>query len=117
MNKTACEFYSAQEIKEAKKLLLESCKMMASRLKFHTKNAAKLDCRDIVSKKLNEVGSDCPTFVAKSVDKLPLATADAFNLANISKDITSVLKIEDHVKTSFYGLSCLWKNLMYWNPL
>ena len=44
-----------------------------------------MDCRDIINK-LNEVGLECPTFVAISVAKLPLATLDAFNLAKISKD-------------------------------
>ena len=56
-------------------------------------NAAKMDFRDIINK-LNEVGLECPTFVAKSVAKLPLATTEAFNMANISKDITNILRLE-----------------------
>ena len=69
-------------------------------------DAAKLDCRDIVNK-LNEVGVDCPIFVARYVSKLPLATPDAFDLAKLSKDMSDVLRIEESVVTSFAALSCL----------
>ena len=82
------------------------------RLKSYNKNAAKMDCRDIINK-LNEVGLECPTFVAKSVAKLPLANHDAFNLTKISKDIANILRIEEHVTTSFYALSCLQKDFRY----
>ena len=75
--------------------------MTTIRLKSYNKNAAKMDCRDIINK-LNEVGLECPTFVAKSVAKLPLAIPDAFNLAKISKD-----------RRSFYALSCLQKDFRY----
>ena len=71
-----------------------------------------MDSRDIINR-LNEVGLECPTFVAKSVAKLHLATPDAFNLAKISKDITNILRIEEHVTTSFYALSCLQKGFRY----
>ena len=54
--------------------------MTTIRLKSYNKNAAKIDCRNIINK-LNEVGLEGPTFVAKSVSKLPLETPDAFNLA------------------------------------
>ena len=86
--------------------------MTTIRLKSYNKDASKLDCRDMINK-LNEVGLDCPTFVAKSVDKMPLATPDAFNLAKISKDISEVLKIENNVMTSFYALSGLQKDFKY----
>ena len=62
---------------------------------------------------LNEVGLQCPTFVAKSEAKLPLATPDVFNLAKISEDITNILRISEHVTTSFYALSCLQKDFRY----
>ena len=112
LKKTVCEFYSAKEINDAKRLLFESCRMTTIRLKSYNKDASKLDCRDMINK-LNEVGLDCPTFVAKSVDKMPLATPDAFNLAKISKDISEVLKIENNVMPSFYALSCLQKDFKY----
>ena len=102
----------AVRINDAKRLLFESCRMTTIRLKSYNKYACKLDCRDMINK-LNEVGLDCPTFVAKSVDKMPLATPDAFNLAKISKDISEVLKIENNVMTSFYALSCLQKDFKY----
>ena len=64
--------------------------------------------------KLNEVGLDnCPSFVAKSMNQLPMTTPDAFNMAKVSKDIASVMKIEDKIITSFYALSCLQKDFKY----
>ena len=110
--KIVSEYYSEREIKDAKALLFEKCKMTTIRLKSYNENAAKMDCRDIINK-LNEVGLECPTFVAKSVAKLPLATPDAFNLTKISKDIANILRIEEHVTTSFYALSCLQKDFRY----
>ena len=110
--KIVCEFYSEREINDAKALLFKTCKMTAIRLKSYNKNAARMDCRDIINK-LNEVGLDCPMFVAKSVAKLPIATPDAFSLSKISKDITNSLKREKHVTTSFYALSCLQKDFRY----
>ena len=41
-------------------------------------------------------------YIIKSVAKLPIATPDAFILVNISKNITNMLKIEQHVTTSLY---------------
>ena len=111
LKKTVCEFYSAKEINDAKKMLFECCKMTTSRLLYKT-DAAKLDCRDMINK-LNEVGLDCPTFFPKSVDKLHFATTDAFNLAKMSKDTADVLKIESNVIASFYALSCLQKDFKY----
>ena len=110
--KIVCEYYSEREIKEVKALLFDNCKMTTIRRKSYNKNAAKMDCRDIINK-LNEVSLECPTCVAKSVAKLPLATPDAFNLTKISKDITNILRIEEHVTTSFYALSCLQKDFRY----
>ena len=40
-----------------------------------------------------------------------MTTPDAFNMAKLSKDIASVMKIEYNVITSFYALSCLQKDL------
>ena len=72
-----------------------------------------MDCRDMLNK-LNKVGLDnCPSFVAKSMNRLPMTTPDAFNMAKLSKDIASVLKIENNVVTSFYALSCLRKDFKY----
>ena len=110
--KIVCEFYSEREINDAKERLFKTCKMTAIRFKSYNKNAARMDCHDIINK-LNEVALDCTIFVAKSVAKLPIATPDAFSLAKISKDITNILKIEEHVTTSFYALSCLQKDFRY----
>ena len=104
--KTVADFYSKDAIHDAKLLLFEKCSMTALRNKSYTKDAAKMDCRDIVIK-LNEVGYNCPTFVAKDIAKLPLATPDAFDLAKISKDIADVLKVEEKVANSFSTLQCL----------
>ena len=110
--KTISEFYTDIEIHAAKKLLFENCKE-TFRFKTYNKDAAKMDCRDMLNK-LNEVGLDnCPSFVAKSMNRLPMTTPDAFNMAKLSKDIASVLKIEDNVVTSFYALSCLQKDFKY----
>ena len=38
----------------------------------------------------------CSSFVAKSMNRLPMTTPGAFNMAKLSKDIASVLKIEDN---------------------
>ena len=110
--KTVSEFYTDIEIHDAKKLLFENCKE-TFRFKTYNKDAAKMDCRDMLNK-LNEVGLDnCPSFVAKSMNQLPMTTPDAFNMAKLSKDIASVMKIEDNVITSFYALSCLQKDFKY----
>ena len=112
LTKTVSEFYTDIEIHDAKKLLFENCKE-TFRFKTYNKDAAKMDCRDMLNK-LNEVGLDnCPSFVAKSMNQLPMTTPDAFNMAKLSKDIASVMKIEDNVITSFYALSCLQKDFKY----
>ena len=73
-------------------------------------------CKDGMSciiNKLNNVVLDRPTLVAKSVDKLPLAILDAFNLAKISNDITTILRIEEYVTTLLYALSYLQNDFLY----
>ena len=80
--------------------------MTAARFRSYNKDAAKMDSRDIVIK-LNEVGCNCPTFVAKEIAKLPLTTPDAFDLAKISKDIDDVLRIKENVINFFTTLTCL----------
>ena len=86
--------------------IFEKCEMTAARFRSYNKDAAKMDSRDIVIK-LNEVGCNCPTFVAKEIAKLPLTTPDAFDLANISKDIDDVLRIKENVINSFTTSTCL----------
>ena len=104
--KTVVEFYSEQEIESAKKLLFKSCSETALRLITYRKDAAKLNCRDIISK-MNEAGFQCPTFAAINIAKLPVVTSDAFSLAKLSKDLSSVLNIEEKVANSFSTLACL----------
>ena len=104
--KTVVDFYSRDAIHDAKSLLFEKCEMTAARFRSYNKDAAKMDSRDIVIK-LNEVGCNCPTFVAKEIAKLPLTTPDAFDLAKISKDIDDVLRIKENVINSFTTLTCL----------
>ena len=105
--KTISEFYTDIEIHEAKKLLFENCQE-TFRFKTYNKDKAKMNCRDMLNK-LNEVVLDnCPSFVAKSMNRLPMTTPDAFNMAKLSNDVASVLKIEDNV-----ALSCLQKDFKY----
>ncbi len=92
--KTVTDFYCKEDICRAKGILFAECKETDMRLRKYNVDAAKLDSRDIINK-LNEVGLECPVFVAKTVAKLPLAAADAFDLAKISNDISNVLKIEE----------------------
>ena len=103
--KTVTEFYRKEEINAAKIMLFAECNTTI-RKKTYNIDAARLDCQDIITV-LNEAGLNCPTFVCKNVAKLPIATADAFDLAKISKDISDVLKIEESVTSSFATLTCL----------
>ena len=104
--KTVVEFYSEEEINSAQHLLFETCEETNLRMKTYRKDAAKLYCRDIINK-FNEAGVHCPTFVAVNIAKLPVVTADAFNLARISKDIMSILSIEKNEANSLATLDCL----------
>ena len=104
--KTVVEFYSEEEINSAQHLLFETCEETNLRMKTYRKDAAKLYCRDIMNK-FNEAGVHCPTFVAVNIAKLPVVTADAFNLARISKDIMSILSIEKNEANSLATLDCL----------
>ena len=104
--KSVADFYSKEEIHISKTLLFKKCKETDMRFKKYNIDSARLDGRDIVNK-LNEVGVDCPIFIAKDVSTLPLATPDTFDLAKISKNINDVMKIEENVMSSFTALSCL----------
>ncbi len=104
--KTVVEFYSSDAIHQAKQALFMDSINTNIRLKKYNIDAAKLDCRDIISK-MNELGVKCPIYVAQDVTKLPLATPDAFDLAKISRDIADVMTIHEHVLSSFTVLSCL----------
>ena len=90
------EFYTNNEIIATEALLFESCVETAPRLKTYKVDVAKLNCRDIITK-MNEVGANCPLFVAANLAKLPVITADTFNLAKMSKGISFVLNIEQNV--------------------
>ena len=77
--KTVADFYNENDIHTAKTMLFGCCKDTALCFKSYRMDAAKLDCRDIITK-MNEIGTECPTFVAKNVSLLPPTTADMFNL-------------------------------------
>ena len=62
--KIVVDFYSKEDIHFTKTLLFDKCKETAIRLKKYNVDWARLDCRDIINK-LNEVGVDCPIFVAQ----------------------------------------------------
>ena len=81
--KTVVEFYTEEETSVAKKLLFETCPETALRLKAYCVEAAKLNCCDIISK-MNEAGVHCPSFVVLNIAKLPIVTADSFNIAKLS---------------------------------
>ena len=57
--------------------------------------------------KFNEVGSNCPSFVAADLSNVPITTSDAFDLVKLSKNIECVLNLESRVSESFATLSCL----------
>ena len=108
--KTVTEFYSETDITSAKKLLFDSCEETALRLITYRVNAPKLNCRDIISK-MTEVGANCPIFVAVNIAKLPIVTADAFSIAKITKDFSSILNIEQHVINSLTTLADLQNDM------
>ena len=108
--KTVTEFYSETDITSAKKLLFDSCEETALRLITYRVNGPKLNCRDIISK-MNEVGANCPIFVAVNIAKLPIVTADAFSIAKITKDFSSILNIEQHVINSLTTLADLQNDM------
>ena len=62
--KTVVDFYNESDIHAAKNILFGCCRESALRLKTYRIDAAKLHCRDIITK-MNEIGTDCPSFVAK----------------------------------------------------
>ena len=67
--KTVVDFYNETEIHAAKILLFECCKESVLRLRSYRMDAAKLDCKVIISK-MNQVGTDYPMFVAKNISLL-----------------------------------------------
>ena len=108
--KTVTEFYSETDITSLKKLRFDSCEETALRLITYRVNGPKLNCRDIISK-MNEVGGSCPIFVAVNIAKLPIVTADAFSIAKITKDFSSILNIEQHVINSLTTLADLQNDM------
>ena len=110
MTKSLVSFYSEDAIHEAKILLFEECVETKLRLKTYRNdqviNLESHDCVDIVIK-LNEVGSNCPRFVAANLNNVPITTSDAFDLAKLSMNIEHVLRLESHVSDSFATLKCL----------
>ena len=72
-------------IYKAKFLLFEECIETKLRLKtYRNDKKVKGDSEDIIMK-FNEVGSDCPRFVAADISNVPATTSDAFDLAKLSK--------------------------------
>ena len=108
--KTVVDFYNESDIHAAKNILFGCCRESALRLKTYRIDAAKLHCRDIITK-MNEIGTDCPSFVVKNISLLPIATPDAFDLANITNNIGEVMKLESTVLDSFGILGCLQRDL------
>ena len=107
MVKSVVSFYSEDAIHETKILLFEECIETKLRLKtYRNDEKAKRDCDDIIVK-FNEVGSDCPRFVAADLSNVPVTTSDAFDLAKLSKNIEYVLNLKSRVSESFATLSCL----------
>ena len=104
--KTVGDFYSEDDINEAKILLFEECIETNMRLKTYRTEAAKHDCVDIINK-LNEVGANCPTFVVANLNHIPITTADSFDLSKVCRNIEMVRKLENSVTNSFATLSCL----------
>ena len=76
------------------------------RLKTYRKEAAKHDCVDMINK-LNEIGANCPTFVAANLNHIPITTADSFDLSKLCRNIEMVRELENSVTNSFATLSCL----------
>ena len=72
-------------------------------MKTYKVDVAKPNFRDVITK-MNEVGANCPVFVAAILAKLPVITADAFNLAKMFENISSVLNIEQNIHISLATL-------------
>ena len=108
--KSVTSFYGEDDIDRAKKLMFEKCKGTKIRNKTYKKEKSKLNCQDIINK-FNEVGEDCPMFVAADVNNLPLATVDAFDLNAISNNLATVLQMNSEVKAAFTAISLLQTDL------
>ena len=89
--------------------MFEKCKESKIRHKNYRNDKSKLNCQDIT--KFNEVGEDCPMFVAAEVNKLPLATVDAFDLNAISNNPATLLQMNGEVKSAFVAISLLQTDL------
>ena len=61
--------------------------------------------------KLVKIDLDCPMFVAVDVNKLPLATVDAFDLNAISNNLATLLQMNGEVKSAFAAISLLQTDL------
>ena len=68
--KTVGDFYSEDDIHEAKILLFEECIETNMRLKTYRTEAAKHDCVDIINK-LNEVGAKLPNICCCKLKSYP----------------------------------------------
>ena len=108
--KSVTSFYAEDDIDNAKKLMFEKCKESKIRHKNYRNEKSKLNCQDIINK-FNEVGEDCPMFVAADVNKLPLATVDAFDLNAISNNLATLLQMNGEVKSAFAAISQLQTDL------
>ncbi len=106
MIKAVVSYYRDDVIHEAKILLFEHCRDTKARLITYKIDTAKKDCIDIINK-FNEVGTPCPLFVAANLANVPLTTADGFDLAKLSMNLETMLKLENRISSSFETLSCL----------
>ena len=108
--KSVTSLYAEDDIDNAKKLMFEKCKESKIRHKNYINDKSKLNCQDIINK-FNEVGVDCPMFVAADVNKLPLATVGAFDLNAISNNLATLLQMNGEVKSAFAAISLLQTDL------
>ncbi len=108
--KTVADFYNSKDIHEAKKLLFDKCEMTTLRFKSFTIDSSKNDCRDIINK-LNEVGVNCPIFVAKTVSRLPVCTSGAYDLVKVSNNLSDVLQMKETITNSATTITALQSDL------
>ena len=87
--KTVGDFYSKDDIHEAKILLFEEYIETNMHLETYRTEAAKHAYVDIINK-LNGVGANCPTFVVTNLNHFPITTAASFDLSKIPRNIEMV---------------------------